>query len=157
MPTQQVPGPQPALAFDFDFAAVLESESFVQRFADHVGDVYSIRGAARFHPAGGVYGIAPQIVDEFTRADDAGDNRSGVDADPNAQLRATSHVELADALEHAERETGHFRGMIRLMVRYATHRHVTVTDCLDLLDAIPRGDFVKLREEIVEHLYQRLR
>src|SRR4051812_11520579 len=135
MRPQQVPRTQSTFAFDFDFAAVLESERLLQRLADYMGDVDSIRRATRFHPTGGVYGIAPQIIDEFTGADDAGDNGARVDPDPNAQLRATGHIELADTLEHAERETGHFRGMIRLMVRYATDRHVTVADRLDFLDA----------------------
>src|SRR5689334_913849 len=42
-----------------------------------------IRNAARFHGAGSVNGIAPDIVGEFVHADAAGHDVSGMEADPD--------------------------------------------------------------------------
>src|SRR6266508_768050 len=58
------------LSFYFDFAATLEGIFVFEVFVGGRGNLDGSQLAQRFHAAGDVHGVAPEIVDEFLASDD---------------------------------------------------------------------------------------
>src|SRR5688500_13210818 len=73
-----------AFALHLHRAALLGEEVAVQHGGGFLGELDAPREAARFHTAGDVDGVAPDVVDKFLDADDAGHGGAGVDADADA-------------------------------------------------------------------------
>nr|WP_205629610.1 hypothetical protein [Jiangella muralis] len=114
------------------------------------------RQAMALHPARGVDGVAPQVVDELAPADDAGHHGSGVHADPEPQAVRAGPTTLALA-QHRQR---HLRDGLAIVTRnrYAAGHHVSVADRLDLLQSVLVGQPVEGGEDAVEeshHLFRR--
>src|SRR5207247_2653426 len=72
---------RPPPPLELDRAARLDREAAGERALGRAGDVDAAGAAARFQAARNVHGVAPDVVDELVPADDAGDDRAGVDAD----------------------------------------------------------------------------
>ena len=83
---QQEVGIHHALALDVERAARLERVGAAQDVARLRGDMDLPWRAECLHAACGVHRVAPDVVDEFVRADDAGDYWASVDADPRLQI-----------------------------------------------------------------------
>src|SRR5205807_5482326 len=123
------------LALDVEGAARLEGEEVLQPLVDRPRHLDRIGQAVRFHAAGKVHRVAPQVVDVLALADHAGHHRAAVDADAQAHRHAMLHRVLAGDVDHADRHAHHTLGMIFDRVGQAAHRHVGVAHGLDLLDA----------------------
>ena len=67
-----------------------------------------------FHAACGIDRVAPDVIGEFVGADDAGDDRAGVNADPGLQLQAGRGGDRIHLIEHAQRQRGNARRMVGL-------------------------------------------
>src|SRR5476649_1331354 len=86
IPAVQKPSVHLALAFYLDGPAFFKRELPVQSLPGGVGHMDAPGHAVGFHPAGRVDRVAPQVVEKFALADDAGDDRAGADADADPQL-----------------------------------------------------------------------
>ena len=60
-------------------------ELILQQLVRRARDLDLSGRALGLHPARRVHGVAPEVVEEALRADHAGDDRSGVDADPQLE------------------------------------------------------------------------
>ena len=70
-----------SFALDHDGAAAFEPETVTEQRARRGGDVNASGQRMRFHAARCINSVAPGIVGEFMRTDDAGDDGAAVDAD----------------------------------------------------------------------------
>ena len=95
-----------ALALDVDDTAPLNVVAIAEFRAGRGGDLNASRQRVGFHAARRIHGIAPDVIDEFVRADHAGHDRAAVDAD--ARLKAERDVasDRFDRIEHARSEDG---------------------------------------------------
>ena len=112
------------------------------------------RHSGRLHAAGQVHGVAPQIVDEFDRADDASHHRPGVETDTELQVGATIPIELPKNAKHVQSHLGHYSGVVRTRLRQTAYCHVAITNRLDLLDAVPLAGRVKPAKQVIEQRNQ---
>ena len=110
------------LAFDFERAAGLEAECLAQCKAGRGGDVDLARQAIAFHAFGGVYGVAPDVVDKFAGAEHAGNQRTGVEADSQLEPLADDPAGGLDGIEHRERHLRNRGGVVASLLR-KTARH----------------------------------
>ena len=94
--------------------------------------------------------VAPQVVQEALAADDAGDDRPGVDADPEHEVEVADGTVGARGGDHVEREQGQDAGVVGPRVGDARRDHVGVADGLDLLEAVALGERVELAEQSIE-------
>ncbi|MCY1303342.1 hypothetical protein D9M69_414630 [compost metagenome] len=104
----------------------------------------------RFHPAGGIDSRPPQVVDEFSFPDDAGDHWAAVYANAHLQVEAGALVEMRERVCHVQR---HMRGphrVVRRRLRQPRGCHVGVADGLDLLKAAIVGNGVEFEEDLIE-------
>ena len=97
-----------------------------------------------------VHRVAPQVVEEPLAADDAGDHRAGVDADPELEVEVADGTVGARRGDHVEREQGQDTSVVRPRVGDARRDHVGVADRLDLLEAVALGERVELAEQAIE-------
>src|SRR5882757_7617905 len=96
------PGLDAALALDLDGATLLEDEQALKLFVDRARHLNRIGQAARFHAAGEVHRVAPQVIDVLALADDAGHHRAAVDADAQLHHHLMLHRVLARDVDHAD-------------------------------------------------------
>src|SRR6266850_6495506 len=93
----------PSLHFAFPFhihrAAWLTYKIGLDELVGSARDLNRSVTAVRFHAAGSVDGVAPQIVNELLAADDARHHGSGVDADTQADFMFTKRT-LVHKLTH---------------------------------------------------------
>jgi len=62
------------------------------------------REAVRFHAAGGIDRISPEVVDKVFDTNYTSNNGAGVDADADAEVIAALLMEMSDRLLHIECE-----------------------------------------------------
>src|SRR5476651_890561 len=91
--------------------------------------------AARFHAAGEVHGVTPQIVDVLAAADHACNHGAGIDADPELHDDVILERMFARDVDHTDRHAHHALGVVLDRLGQAAHRHVGVAHGLDFLDA----------------------
>src|SRR5688500_18209806 len=72
----EIPSFHVAFALDRNSAAVLAEELVLEQLVGGAGDLDAVGGALRFHAAGRVDRVAPEVVKEALATDDAGDHRS---------------------------------------------------------------------------------
>src|SRR5690349_2376029 len=99
---EETMGGEEAAVFQVEGAARFELVGGGEELAGAVGDEDLAGLAVGFETAGDVHGVAPDVVGEFARADDAGDERSGVDADAELPGEGVAGVEGMHAVEHGE-------------------------------------------------------
>src|SRR5947209_465862 len=81
-PALQQVHPHRPFALHLDRSPLLKRIPVPKPLVGGLGHLDGAGHSVRFHPAGGVDGIAPEIVAELARADDARHHRPGVDPDP---------------------------------------------------------------------------
>jgi hypothetical protein len=86
---------QLAFALHVNDAAWLQRAATVEVAGDIPGHMDSIGQRVCLEPTGDIYGIAPHVVDEAVRADDAGNHGTGMYTDPNLQGPAEMAVDAA--------------------------------------------------------------
>lgn len=79
LPGQQV-GIHNALTLDGNLAARLEEVPVAQSLLNLLSNLDTPRQPMRFHPAGNIDGISPQVITEFLCANHARHHRANVDA-----------------------------------------------------------------------------
>ena len=84
-----------AFALHVNTAAWLQREVTDEVAGGILGHMDSIWQRIGFEPAGDIYSIAPHVVDEAVRADDAGNHGTGMYADPDLQGPAEMAVDSA--------------------------------------------------------------
>src|SRR5262245_35936108 len=94
-----LPGLHFAFTFHVHHAAWLADKIALDEFVGGARNLNRPITAVRFHAAGGVDGVTPQVVNEFFATDDARHHRSGVDADTQADLVCAKST-LVDELMH---------------------------------------------------------
>jgi hypothetical protein len=67
------------------FPRAFEEILLAHPLVDGIRDLDLAGDAMTFHAAGKVHGVAPKIIDKFLNANDAGDDRTGVDADAHRE------------------------------------------------------------------------
>jgi hypothetical protein len=72
-----------ALTLHVNAAAWLQRDGTDEVARNILGHMDSVRQRIGLEPAGDIYGIAPHVVDEAVRADDAGNHGTGMYADPD--------------------------------------------------------------------------
>src|SRR5260370_36453250 len=112
-----------SLPFDIERPAGFEAEHVAQRLAGRGGDVDLARHAVALHPLGGVYGVAPDVVDEFVGAEHASNQRAGVEADAQLKPLADDPARGLDGLEHRERHLRNRGGLVRSRLGKTARRH----------------------------------
>src|SRR6266511_5714981 len=113
-----------SLAFHLNFAAMFEGVFVLEPFVGGFGNLNGSKLAERFHAAGSVHGIAPEVVNEFLAADDSSDDGAGADADAELKTFPVARIELGDHFLHVE---GHFRHRFHVVWSghgQAAHHHV---------------------------------
>src|SRR5262249_19125242 len=141
-----------AFALHVNTSAWLQREEISKVAGCILGHMDSIGQRIGLEPAGDIYCIAPHVVDEAVRADDAGNHRTGMYADPDFQGPAEMAVDAAQSVDYAER---HFRDRcerIGVRIVQAGDGHVRIADGLDLLDAELACKPVKLQEQPIQVL-----
>src|SRR5204863_537953 len=88
LPPDEQPRLDRAFSLDLDDAAPLEVEFARKPIPGLTSDLKPPRDPGRLHPARGVHGVAPHVVDELLEPDDARDGRTDVHSDPNLETRA---------------------------------------------------------------------
>src|SRR5918994_646486 len=76
------------LALDLDRPPALEPVAVPQLPVGPLGDLDAAGHPAGLHAAGGVHGVAPQVVAELVGADDPGHHRPAVDTDADLERLA---------------------------------------------------------------------
>ncbi len=149
------------LCFAWILAAVGAGEHILDEFVGTATDIDLARFAAAFHAAGGVHGIAPDVVREFLDAHDASDHRTGVDANADVEAGKTFGLPFqavtADELLDLQRSGDHVPGVRGVRDRKTSSGHVCIADGLDLLDAMLLHDVVEGLEAMVDLRHERLR
>ena len=102
------------------------------------------------HPAGDVDRVSPQVIDEPSHPDDAGDDRTRVDADAQTERMLFSAVDFRNAVEHVQSHLCDGLGMVGAGSRKAAHGHVGIAHGLDLFEAVSFGKLVEYREYLVQ-------
>ena len=151
MSAEQQVGHHRPLPADVDHAARLELQGILQALVRRLGDLHPARDAVRFHPARGVHGVAPDVVDELPEPDHAGDGRARLDPDSNLEVLAGRRPEALDLVEDVESHLGHTDRVVRAPSQ-AVGDHVRVADRLDLLELVSVGESVEDREDAVEDI-----
>ena len=95
-----------AFPFDVDDSPLLERERRREAKVCPLGYLDGTGHSVRFHSAGCVDRIAPQVVDELLVSDHAGDDRSDVHSDADLEWRPTRDRRL-----HLERHIGQLLGV----------------------------------------------
>ena len=118
------------------------------------GDADAVRDAGGFDALGRIHRVAPDVVGEFVLADDAGDDRSGVDADPHlpgrqAQLLALP-VELGQVIEDPQRAQRGIQRVRAIGFRHAADGEIGIADRLELFQTMSGHDVVEPGEVLVE-------
>ena len=113
--------------------------------------------ALRFHPARDVDRIAPRIICELAITDDAGDDRPGIHADPEAERFANVLSQSWHLGQHVERHVGNCLGMVGARHGQPGDHHVGVADGFDFLQAMTLGKVIKGGKHLVQHIDQRMR
>src|SRR5439155_12830452 len=114
-------------------------------------DLHATGYAVRFHPAGNIHGVTPDIVEEQAPADDASHHLAGVDADADLQGGGGALVETVQHFDHVERHVRRPRRMIDGRRGYAGGGHVRIPERLDLLESALVGEAVEEGEDLLEH------
>ena len=112
---------------------------------DHSG--YAFRRDA----TGDVYGIAPQVVDEFFLAQHAGNYRSGTDADANLEVRGIDREVAPQQIAHGHRHVGDRAGVVVDVFVQAAGNHVGIADGLDFFQPVLLRQFVEGGKYPVQH------
>ena len=107
----------------------------------------------RFHAARQVHRRAPEIVDELLAADDAGDHRSGIDADAERKPLA-AECPARNRVAHVEGKLDQSQRVVGSLARHASGDHVAVADRLDLFEAVLLDEIVESGEDLVEQVDQ---
>ena len=126
-----------------DGIAFLEPVARIEFAFNGFGNLGQVSEAVGLHTAGDIDGIAPEIVDEFLTADNAGDDGPDVDAHTQADGFAMKAFVIFNRLQHKEREFGDRFGMIGARLRDAGSDHVGVADGLDLLQPMSGSQIVE--------------
>jgi len=126
---------QGAVVFEFDGVRVTKLVFAFQVFAGGFGDLNGAGFAGRFQAAGGVDGLAPDIVGEGFAADHPGDQRAGVDADANLERGIILLVQPFHRFLESNRQLGDGVGVVGLVGMNAAGDHVGVSDDFDFLQA----------------------
>ena len=105
-PIDEKVGGRWALALDVDEPAGLEPKRPSQPLHDRVRHLHSPGHTERLHPAGQVHSVAPDVVDELFRADDASNDGAAVDTDSKADLEPDRGLDSADRLGQVESHRG---------------------------------------------------
>src|ERR1039458_10456975 len=133
------PGDEPrlqlALALDLERTSFLEQERFAQQSPGALGHLHASGHTVRFHPAGGVYGVTPHIIEVHAFADDAGHHRSAGDADTYLRRVAATLIEAVQRVDHVDRRVRRLRRMIGRWDGHAGGGHIRVPERLDLPEA----------------------
>src|SRR2546429_3731820 len=124
---EQVGGHRP-LPLYLDPAARSELVALPQLFVGPRRDLDGAGQAVGLHAAGGIDGVAPEVVDELRPADDAGDDRAGVDADPHLERQSRLRRTARDLGPHRKRQLGDRLGVIIPWLGYAARSPVGVFD-----------------------------
>ena len=146
-----------AEALDRDGAARSEGECIPKQCGGSGGEVDGVERGAAFHAAGGVHGVAPEVVGEFVAANDTGGERAAVEAGAEVEIETTDVADTVQRFVHAEREHGGGGRVIGARHGHAGNYHVGVADCLYLLEAQHSGEFVEPCEDVVEQTHERQR
>ena len=107
-----------------------------------------------FHAAREVHGVAPQVVGKLLGADDAGDDRPGVDADPHVERRGEGCREARQLRLHRERETRNGGGVISARHGQAAHDHVGVADHFNFFEAVLVAEMVEGGEDFIQPAHE---
>src|SRR6185437_7873790 len=112
LPSQYVPNLQFVGALDLDFAPGLADELIPDQAKGVAGNLDALALPLRFHPACDVHGIAPEVVDEFLAANDAGDHWAGIDADAERKF-SIAEFALRHRRLHIEGQIHNYLGVVR--------------------------------------------
>src|SRR5579863_3366935 len=112
------------------------------------------RHSGRLHTAGQVHGVAPEIVDELSRSNDTRHDRPGVETDSDLQVGAVLPIELPKNAKQVESYPGYRASVVRSPVGQTAHRHVAITDGLDLFDAVPLTHRVEPAKQVIQQRNQ---
>ena len=138
-------------ALDHDRALRPAVERVLDQFVGAAGDLDRAALALRFHAAGDVHDVAPQIVDELLAADHARHHRPGVDADAEGEPPTAEGARRRSPPACRARDRPGPR-MVGALGRYAGRDHVAVADGLDLLDTVAVDQAIEAVEDLVEQI-----
>ena len=123
------------LALDLDRTAALEIEPIAERKTRRGGDLNPAGQRVRLHTARGIHRVAPDVVGEFVRADDAGNNRAAMNPDARLKFEAGGFGNVVNCIEHAYRQRGDAERVVFLHFGNSRRCHIGVADGLDLFHA----------------------
>ena len=138
------------LPLDLNRTALSQLETVSQALVCALGHLDRAGQRVRFHAAGGVDGVAPQVVAELRAPDHARDDRAAVDADPDLRAAVPSRRSSRQLRSHRERQLGDRLGVIFACERNPAGDHIGVTDRLDLLHPVIGDERVPTREHPVQ-------
>src|SRR5262249_60713604 len=93
-----------------------------------------------------IHRIAPHVVDEFMRSDDARNDRAAVNSDARLQLEACLLGDGVDRLQHARGKRDDAKGMVSLRLGNTGRHHVGVANGLYLFHPALDGKAVESGE-----------
>src|SRR6201996_7137148 len=152
-PAGYIPGFDPTDPFDLNRSAGLAIKVFTDKVKGIARDLDDAAGAVRLHAACHIDRLTPQVVDEFSTADDARDHRAGVDANAEGEPSAAEGP-LADLGLHIQCEVDQRFSVIHPLAWHAGGDHVTVANRLDLLKLVLVDKIVEALEYVVEQIDQ---
>ena len=110
-PAEHMPYLHLACAFHLDGSPGFAVESVLDQLMRAAGNLNDPTSAMGFHAAREIYGFAPEVINEFFSADDAGHHRTGVDAHPEREL-APAERALRHGSPHIKGQVDERAGMV---------------------------------------------
>src|SRR6516162_11726568 len=87
-------------ALDLYGSSSFKIETIAKRKAGRSGHLNSARQRVRLHAACSIYGVAPDVVGELMRADDAGNDRAGMYSNTCSKFQISSFCDGFDRMNH---------------------------------------------------------
>src|SRR5262249_44937346 len=125
-----------ALTFDVQWPARLKLKVVAKQVICFSRDVNTAGSAETFHTARGIHRVAPDIVDEFVRANHAGNDRPNMNPNPDFQIDAQTGAHALYDVQHLDRECGHSVRVVRQRLGQPAGDHIGVADGLDFFEPL---------------------
>src|SRR5262249_26522058 len=139
-----------ALFLGVDQVRAVQVEIASERFRRRRRHEYAVQPARRLEAGGYVDPVAPHVIGEFSRANDARHKRPGMQTYTARERDRQRLVWAAGASDHVGRELPGARGGAGAGRGDAGDRHIVVSRRLDLFDSGILSQPIELAEQVIE-------
>src|ERR687886_2247518 len=103
----------------------------------------------RFHAAGNIHRVSPQVIDEPFETNYPSDNRATVNPNPNTQRLVQLDIKTSHCFLHIDRKIGDRVSMVAPRRWQTSHDHIGIPNRFNLLHPMLFSQLIKHGEETV--------